>query len=247
MKINSKNTYDCILRTYIALVPKDKILTNEGIKLFINKLQDKNYAQSTIRLYYYAVIKSLKSIGVNVSIDPPDIEDDSINRHIYKINEINSLIQVSIELGGLYAKSMVLSTIYGIRRTEIANLDIKNINIEEKVIKIKAAKGGKSVQQLIPDVIVKYLNNNIKFLSTSGMSRIFNEIANSAKVNTKHAGWHSIRRSLVSNLLLNGVPQDVVLGFMRWKTHTMLDIYHIRDPREDLIVLEKHPFIHMWE
>lgn len=247
MKINSKNTYDCILRTYIALVPKDKILKEEGLKLFIDKLQSKNYAQNTIRLYYYAIIKSLKSIGIVISVDPPDIEEDSINRHIYKMNEINRLIHSSIELGGIYTKSMVLSTIYGLRRTEISNLNIKNINIEEKVIKIKAAKGGKNVQQLIPDIIVRYLDNSIKFLSTSGMSRIFNEIANNARVNIKHAGWHSIRRSLVSNLLLNGVPQDVVLGFMRWKTHTMLDIYHIRDPREDIVVFAKHPFIDMWK
>jgi site-specific recombinase XerD len=247
MKSNSKTTYDSILRSYLAIIPKEQAITQNGLSLFVSELEKKNYSKSTVRLYYYAVLKTLKDLGVEIQdLNPPIIDEDEVNRHIYKEEEVNNLIDTAIRLGGIYAKSFVISTVYGLRRTEISKLDNSNINIADRILRVKSVKKGKTVNHLIPDNIVNFIDNSTKFLCDSGMSRIFNKVADMAGVNIEHSGWHSIRRALVSGLLLNGVPQEIVLGFMRWKTHTMLDIYHIRNPREDIVVFESHPFLKMW-
>lgn len=248
MKNNSKITYNSAIKMYTSLIPKDKALKQEGLSLFIQLLKNKGYSINTVRLYYFAILKTLKDLGVEIKkIELPAIEEDEVHRHIYTNEEIEKLIQRSKALGGIYSKAMALSTTYGLRRTEISNLSNDNINIYDKILKVKSAKGGKTVNHAIPIEIIKYLDNNIKFMSNSSMTKIFSTISDYAGLKVDHAGWHSIRRALVSGLLLNEVPQDIVLGFMRWKTRTMLDIYHIRNPREDIVVFEKHPFLRMWK
>ena len=245
---NSAITYNSALRKYLTIVSKQEALTEKGLLLFVEELKQQEYSNNTIRLYYYAVLNALKGMGIHVdSVNIPDIDEDSVNRHIYKIEDVALLINSAKELGGVYTKSMVFSTIYGLRRTEISKLSLTNIDINNKTVKIKAAKKGKTITHAIPDEVIDYIDNDIKFLSDSGMSRIFDKISNNAGLKIKHSGWHSIRRSLVTELLFNGVSQETVLGFMRWKTHTILDTYHIRNPREDLIIFANHPFLNMWK
>lgn len=246
MQDNTRKIYNVILNNYVSSVPKDKLLTVEGVDLFLDQLRAKGFNTNTLRLYYYSLKKSFSLNNVEIKLnDPPVIDDDEVNRHIYKPSQVIKLIKQAREMGGIYSKAMALSTTYGLRRTELSNFKMKDLNLEDSSIKVKAAKHGRTALHLVPTEIMRCINNDIEMKSIATMSRVFNKIANIVGINEKFAGWHSIRRALVSSLVREA-NQDKVIRFMRWKTRTMIDIYHIKDPREDLYIFERHPFLPYW-
>lgn len=145
---------------------------------------------------------------------------------------------------------LALSSIYGMRRQELASLSTKSI--DNSVIHIPTVKGGSMRAHTIPSEIAPYLAAyKLKQVHPQTMVNLFLRMQELAKL--KHGereGLHSIRRSLVTELLNNGVLVHVVYSFMGWKLSTRLGIvgvYARPDPKEvDRIVLSKHPFLSSW-
>jgi len=246
MNKNSESIYNIILKQYIELIPKKQLLKRQGIEEFLNILRKRGFKSNTLRLYYYSLKTTFALNKIKVDFcDPPVLDEDEVLRHIYSKDQVITLIREARRLGGIYSKAMAISTTYGIRRTELSNLKEDCFNFNENTVKIKAAKHGRTVIHLIPDEILPYIQNDIKMKSIATMSRVFNKIAANVNLKSYKSGWHSIRRSLVSCLIRES-EQEKVIRFMRWKTKTMLDIYHIKDPREDLYIFERHPFLGCW-
>lgn len=247
MNQNSNVTYNSIYRSYLQETPKDMVGTVKSVDNFLDKMFKLGYSANSRRLYYYALKTLLQNQGYDVTIKQiPKIEEASIERHMFEEDEIQVLIKKAKEMGGIYTKSMVISTTYGVRRVELANLTLNDFNPKKKTLFIRTAKGGRPKVHLVPTEIFKYIDNDTKMLSIPSMTRIFKRIATEAGIHIKGCGWHSVRRALVSGLLYGGLPNDKVLNFMRWKSGTMLDIYHIKNPMEDIPIFEKHPFLAYW-
>ena len=161
-----------------------------------------------------------------------------------------------------------LSTIYGLRREELANLRPADVNLKKGAIYIATVKSGRERYHLIPDEICPFLEahdfNNRYAVAT--LSQMFKRIlikSGAGELKKHRLGWHTIRRPLLEGLVNNGVNILAARAFLRWKgaagdlamparyygnvtvdlgqTEPVLD-----EAKGDEDVFEKHPFLPFW-
>ena len=137
----------------------------------------------------------------------------------------------------------MISTLYysGIRRFEMCNLKINDINFKEGNIRVVKGKGGKSAlvpvtEQCLKD-IKKYLEYRINvdsdrfFISVMGnpidpdvVTRIIKTLSAMAGIKKKVTA-HTLRRSLGTHLIENGANPYTVKGVLRHSRITTTDLY----------------------
>lgn len=239
--------YKNVFEIYVRTIGSERALTLEGVQEFLDYEIKQGKSNNTLRLHYFALKNALGTLGVDISeIPSPDIDEAEVKRPRFSKEEIAALIQSAKELGKVCVKAMVFSSVYGMRRLEIARHRRNDIDFKDKTLLVRTAKKGKTRKHLIPDELVKYLPDmsmpTIETLSRS----TFPKIAEKAKVDYKQRSWHAIRRALVSDLKKNGCHNDKIITFLRWKTGSMLDTYHLISPEEDLPVFEVHPYLDIW-
>jgi site-specific recombinase XerD len=107
----------------------------------------------------------------------------------------------------------------GLRVSEITNLKVKDVNINELTIHIKGAKGNKDRITLFPEklknninnLIGGKINNDFIFASERGgkltertAQKVFEHALEKSGIQ-KNATFHSLRHSFATHLLENGV------------------------------------------
>lgn len=239
--------YKNVFELYVKIVGSEKALTLDGVEEFLNYEIEQGKSSNTLRLHYFALKSALNTFGVDISdIPSPDVDEAEVKRPRFSKDEIKSLIKSAKELGGVYAKSMVFSSIYGMRRLEIARHRRTDVDFKEKTLLVRTAKKGKTRKHLIPDDVIKFMPDiSMPVIDTLSKST-FPKIADNAGVDCGNRSWHAIRRALVSDLKKNGCHNDKIITFLRWKTGSMLDTYHLISPEEDLPMFELHPYLDDW-
>lgn len=246
-KANTAITYKSNFRKYLEYLNGDDP-TKANLAAFLDSLKNSGFTPGSVRLYYYGIVQSLKQFGITLRLDePPQCNRLDAQQPYFDDEEIEALIKSAKDLGGLYVTTMALSTTYGLRRVEIANLKAADFNPEKRTLFIHTAKHGRPATHAVPDQIFKYIQLPDKMPGVVTMSRMFNQVARKANIRKDRSGWHSIRRSVVTGLRINGVTGDDVRCFMRWAEGGMLAIYHFRSPKEDFAVFKNHPFLPYWE
>ena len=106
----------------------------------------------------------------------------------------------------------------GLRVSEVVNLKVADLDIDELVVHIKGAKGKKDRISVLPEKINDDLRNMIAGknsndylfssnrggkLTTTSLQKMFRKSLTKAKVN-KPATFHSLRHSFATHLLENG-------------------------------------------
>lgn len=160
-----------------------------------------------------------------------------------------------------------LSTIYGLRRQELENLQPKDIDLEANILHIATVKSGRERYHVIPLEIRPYLKAHDfnKRYARATLSQMFKRIliksgARELKSNT--IGWHGIRKALFFGLVDAGVNILAVRAFLRWKAAVpdlaMPTRYYgsvagsgrigsvPETTKEDEEVFAKHPFLGFW-
>lgn len=228
----------------------DKTDAMKFLNHIINSGLSKNYA----RWSAYILKGFYESLGITFPLDagdlPPQPGLDEIIAPVFTANYVHKFIQVVKNKGSPQMKAyLALSTTYGLRRTEMANISSKDIH--NSVIEIHTIKGGSPREHIIPVEIEPYLDYKFKPVHPQTMVNIFLRMQELAKL--KHGereGFHSVRRSLVTELLNAGVPIHIAYLFMGWKLSTRLGIigvYARPSPTEvDKVVMAKHPFLLHW-
>jgi len=174
---------------------------------------------------------------------------------------------------------LCLSTTYGMRRKELWLIKEDDLMFKEKnysrkerdtgypntdTIFIKTRKGGEQREQYIPPQIKPYLKDygfDREFTNIKTMNDIFDDILEKAGVEKKkRMGWHTIRRSLRTDLGRElrrvreeggaGVLEGDIAKFGRWQQRGIDKILGIYD-QEDPVVGDKemfkiHPYINFW-
>lgn len=231
------------------------------VTAFLARLRKRGLLQSTIN-------KDLKAIKLLAEIqhwgqgpqgsDFPKlslkrVSPDEIRRTILSKEAVGSMISLGRQ--GLLTKVelcfLALSTIYGLRRVEMVRLNPSDLNPE--TIIVNTAKGGSRTTHIVPPQIAPYLRH-FKHYKADSLTHMFHRIAEKCGVDTKAGyGYHSIRRSLATELILSEASALNVLRFMRWSDAStrgefgMLAIYAKKDqPRIDEQIFAMHPFLPYW-
>ncbi len=164
---------------------------------------------------------------------------------------------------------LALSTMYGLRRSEMTRVIPKSIDTKSSLIYIESEKHSRDRWHYVPPEIMPVLlawGFDIR-LTDWQASALFIDWREMAGVelppDQKRLGWHSIRGTLTYELQDAGLSRPDVSRFMRWRRRDddMQDRYasmrvigrgestrvlSVDEKKADLKVMEVHPFLKDW-
>lgn len=184
---------------------------------------------------------------------------------------IIEMIIVAAKNGKLYTAEQcfaALSTIYGLRREEIANLRPEDLDLKSGSIYIATLKFGRERYHLIPKEIQPYLaaHDFKQRYAVATVSQMFKRIlvkSGAGELKKLRLGWHSIRRPVLEGLVNNGVNILAAKAFLRWKTtagdlamparyygNVTVDLGQtspvLDEAKGDEEIFTNHPFLEFW-
>jgi len=257
----SRTTYASVMRKFS---PKE--WSKWEVLSFLKELKDRNYSSSYRRFCYYVIKKRFEleekpwpfnSARGNV----PVVDVSELNTPVLDSKSIAQMVAWAKDCQDIQIQALIsLFTIYGLRRTEIVRIEKDDIERDSEgdwLILVKTAKGGERRKHLVPKEIVDLLQEySFPSLSLAWLSQLFNKICRwSGIAKNKRQGWHSIRRSLATELEMKA-PLMLVWDFLRWKKSAlastmglspMLGTYFHKEPKEiDREIFKIHPFLPFW-
>lgn len=181
----------------------------------------------------------------------PKVRPSDVERPFLSHDEVCGMIRrAKVVCNKRELAYLALSTTYGLRRAELASLEI----CDGKVT-VDTVKGGVVTTHVIPDEIKQYISG---YHSTGipYLTLVFHRICEKVgmdELNGKAHGWHAIRRALATELMEGEVSALNIVRFMRWSDDTvksefgMLVIYaHRNQELIDRSVFKVHPFLPIW-
>jgi len=267
----NKNHYISYARRFLDSAAA---LDKESINKYLKKLKRQKKSAGTIN-FAFRVIRTLFNVN---KLDWPYHRGEGPQigqRDEYKPALDFELIKVMVEaakddrLDTAPACFLALSTIYGLRREEMCDLEPGDIDLKQGTIFISTVKRGRQRYHLIPGEIKPYLESYdfLKRYQLDGMSRMFWRVVNGSGLQAlkpKRLGWHSLRRPLLTGLVDNGLNLFAAKAFLRWKSserglamparyysNVVVGLEGTRvvteEAKEDKEVFEKyHPFLLLW-
>lgn len=207
------------LREYFAFKKDDlEKLNIESIKEFLLKkeqvgisAQTRNLFLSAIKFYYYKVIKISEEIDIKSAKKKSSLPVVLSRKEIGKVLEVTNNSKHKLLLSLAYGA--------GLRVSEVVNLKVADLNIEELTLHIKQGKGRKDRMSIFSDKLKNDLtslmsgkeSNEYVFaserggkLSTRTAQKVFENSLRKTGIKKK-ATFHSLRHSFATHLLENGV------------------------------------------
>lgn len=231
---------------------KNKGLNEEVVKEYIlQKLKNKNpfsvsHSISIISFFFEKILKQ--------KINIPKPKRNKTLPNILTIKEIKDMLDITSNI----KHKLIIKLLYGcgLRVSEIVNLKKEDVNLEEKLIKIKLAKGKKDRFVKIPDSLLNELKNYCELtseeilfpsnrggkLTTATIQAIVENSARRAKIK-KRVYPHLLRHSFATHLLEQGTDLRIIqklLGHSDIKTtqiYTQISqasIKNIKTPLDNL-------------
>ena len=208
------------------------------IKKYLLEKQGKRLSSQTINLYlqaikyfYRNVCKSNKNIDIQFAKTPSKLPIILTRAEIEKI--ISQLINQKHKL------MVALAYGCGLRVSEVVNLKIKDIDLDEFTVHLKGAKGDKDRITIFPEklkndiinMIAGKTRNEYLFVSQLGgkltertAQKVFEKALRAADIN-KDATFHSLRHSFATHLLENGVDVRYVQELLGHQNIRTTQIY----------------------
>lgn len=197
--------------------PLNKI-TKDEFAAFLDNLAKKSYSPYTLNLYH----ASLKYVFEKIYQTPFNFDLPYAKRHkklpvVLSGSEIRKILE-SVK-NAKHRLLIALSYGAGLRVSEVINLRVADIDIEELTIHLKQAKGKKDRITIFPERLESNIQNLIagkdknEFvfaserggkLTTRTAQKVFANALKKAGIK-KSATFHSLRHSFATHLLENGV------------------------------------------
>ncbi|HRZ95858.1 MAG TPA: tyrosine-type recombinase/integrase [Candidatus Moranbacteria bacterium] len=188
------------------------------IKKYLLEKQDRKQSSQTINLHLQAIKYFYREVMKNSSaIDVKFAKTASKLPIVLSRAEIEKIIS---SLGNMKHKLLIaLAYGAGLRVSEIINLRVKDINLDELTIHIKGAKGNKDRITIFPEKLLPLIKNlavlkngyDYIFESNRGgrldersVQKVFENALRRAGIK-KEATFHSLRHSFATHLLESGV------------------------------------------
>jgi len=152
---------------------------------------------------------------------------------------------------------LLASSIYGARLSELAELSSEDFHLDgtDSTIRLRVLKQkGRKVHrtQPIPAELVPLFDCPIEPMPQPRLSRNLRKICKEAGVDLQYrAGFHSVRRNTITTVRKEEKSDLNIHRFLRWsepRQFSMLARYDKGRPEEtDASVLDKHPYVKIWE
>lgn len=227
-KGKTKNLYLRYAKDFLNYA--DGNFDRETIEKFLSRLKVKGthrkYSDGSVN-FVFRIIRTLFSRN-NIEWpynrgESPQIRESKVNAPALHPNLIGNLIVAVKDQGAPDMRAfLALSTVYGLRREEMAELTQDDVNLRDKTIHVSTAKHGRERTHMIPGDILPYLRGYDfnQAITVNNLFVLWYRIESLVGLrHTDQVGWHSIRRTL-NTLLLRQLPEATVYGFLRWKQAT---------------------------
>lgn len=213
--------------------PLNKI-TEQEFKDYLTSLFNKNYSPQTVNQHHAALkIVWEKVYKIPFNFDIPFAKRDKKLPTVLSQKEIQAILATINNL----KHKLILSVMYagGLRVSEVINLKIGDVDLENKTLAILKGKGRKDRITILPEKIIPQLKLIIEACDTSdylfpsnrggkltsrSVQKIFQEALKKSKIK-KTAGCHSLRHSFATHLLESSVDIRYIqelLGHSNLKT-----------------------------
>ena len=239
---NTIKTYMSYMRSYVAeFHDRDlKSITTQQINDYIlNLIRSKNISSSqqnqrinAIKFYYEQVLGRKK---LYYQLSRPRKEKKL--PIVLMVEEVQLILKQCKNL----KHKCILMTLYsgGLRRSELINLKISDIDSQRMLIRITNSKGGKDRYTLLSEKLVRLLRDYYKqykpkdwlFEGQSGgqysatsIEKIFHKALTQAKIN-KHATPHTLRHSFATHLLEQGINLRYIQEILGHSSTKTTEIY----------------------
>ena len=257
----TRSVYNCQVRKFLSHNPKPTY-DKWDVLDYLKSLKASRYSSSYIRGSYYALKLFFEASGWPWELKLPKMEDTPVAKPALSEEEVIALIR-AINIGGTAEEKayLALSTTYGLRRIEMAQLSDGDFDWPERTVFVRTRKGGTPRKHLIPDQISQLLES-YQFgpaLSEKEIDRIRQHLSILWKIMCLRAGlelksglgWHAIRHAVDTALIERGVHPYKIDKFLRWKYEEkkrMSAYYFTPDLKKlDLEIFSIHPFLEAWE
>lgn len=238
-------SYVLSLEKYFSYKKEDlPILDIESIRNFLLfclnngiSAQTRNIFLSAIKFYYYNIVGSHQKIDIRTAKEnkslPVVLSRSEISQIINSIINKKHKLLIEISYGG------------GLRVSEVINLKVGDIDLNELTLHLKQSKGQKDRITLLSKQIISDLTilialkdqNNYVFESERGgklSTRTAQKVFENALIKSgikKDATFHSLRHSFATHLLENGVDVRYVQELLGHQNIRTTQIYtHVTNP-----------------
>jgi len=250
----SQDTINLYLNISQKFLSKYKEISEDTIKDYLYNLKKSNYSDNYLRLVHYILCRLAKTEKKDIELPPPKIEKQNVYQPIFTFEEVKKLIINCKKYCNLQQKAyFAVSTIWGLRKIEIIRIRKEDINKKDNTIFIRTAKGGRPQIYTIPEKIRDIIYDfNWEEISKAKIYVIFNHALYLCKFDLSkyiRYGFHSIRRSLITEMIRAGIDNYTVALWCRWAISSfgMLPVYsHLVKEDLEKIVYPKHPFLKFW-
>ncbi len=214
----TRKSYLLYIKQYLDFIKKKKFKNKqEAIENFLlekveknNSPQTVNLALNAVKFLYQEALKDRIKIDLKFAKRSKKLPVVLTKKEIKKILENISNPKYKLAIALAYAG--------GLRISEIQNLKVQDVDLEESIIHIKQAKGKKDRITIFPEklktdlqnLMIGKRGNNFIFNSNRGgklTTRSFQAIFQRALMKAgikKEATFHSLRHSFATHLLENG-------------------------------------------
>lgn len=281
MSLNTYNSYSSDVKEFASWLDSEsgpgvtlEKTAGENIRQYLGTRIDPNEGQAITSRTQARILSSLRSFFGWLQIDgviaenPCDgIDTPKIGRYlpsVLSIDEVNDIMNSvdQSKWGGVRDRA-ILELLYGcgLRVTEVSDMKISNIYLQEKFVRV-VGKGNK--ERVVPmgdpaaEAVTAYLavrpepadakSEDILFLNKSGkqLSRIsvFNMVKKQAMLAgiTKEISPHTFRHSFATHLIEGGADLRVVQEMLGHESILTTEIYtHLDSTTWQNDILEHHP------
>lgn len=215
-----------------------KFINENKIKEFLFNKQNKGYSPQTVNLYlnsikffYRDVLKNPYKINLKFAKRskklPVVLSRQEIDKILSSIQNPKHRLMIALSYGA------------GLRVSEVINLKVKDINLEELTIHLKQTKGKRDRLTIFSEKLKKDLaaitvlkdKNDLVFeserggaLSERSAQNIFEKALKKSGIK-KDASFHSLRHSFATHLLENGVDVRYVQELLGHQNIRTTQIY----------------------
>jgi integrase/recombinase XerD len=258
---NTINTYLDAISTFLRFYPAKAIssITNQDVINFnINYVLAKNLSASfqsqvinAVKLFYKTQHNSLLEIGV---LQRP--KKKSMLPNVLSKEEVKAIISSTSNIKHKAMLSIIYSA--GLRRSELLNLKINDVDSKRKVLIIKQTKGNKDRLVPLSSKILEMLRDYYKLFkpihwlfegqakgeqyNERSLASVFKKAVFNANIN-KPASLHWLRHSYATHLLESGTDLRYIQELLGHKSSKTTEIYthvstnkiqEIKSPFDDL-------------